>query len=270
MDHATQQAAHQAAQQMSAQNLKFSVEEAVERALRERAASTPSLEILSSPEAAQNHLNQWQKSLEETAQTVRGRTIEQANADATAVTERFSSEFDAALTGAAQKLGAQLHDVTQESVTRAEQDARNRAQALRDSLEETSRSVLSRAEQDAASKAQILRSSLDEVIAGAAATIESLGSGLQQERIRAEDSKAQLREASQSLLAQTRSETGPAGREPERSAGTRGGSGYRRARATDRAGAGAIDAEGSAAGFDRAGRETDARSWTTCSARSPI
>ena len=206
VDHATQQAAHQAAQQMAAQNLKVSVEEAVERALRERAASTPSLEILSSPEAAQNHLDQWQKSLEEAAQTVRGRTIEQANADATAVIERFSSEFDAALTGASQRLGAQLRDVTQESVTRAEQDARNRVQALRDSLEETSRSVLSRAEQDAASKAQMLRSSLDEVINGAAATIESLGSGLQQERIRAEDSKAQLREASQSLLAQTRNE----------------------------------------------------------------
>jgi hypothetical protein len=206
VDHATQQAAHQAAQQMTVQNLKVSVEEAVERALRDRAASTPSLEILSSPEAAQNHLNQWQKSLEETAQTVRGRTMEQANADASAVTERFSSEFDAALTGAAQKLGAQLHDITQESVTRAEQEARNRAQALRDSLEETSRSVLARAEQDAASKAQILRSSFDEVISGAAATIESLGSGLQQERVRAEDSKAQLREASQSLLAQTRSE----------------------------------------------------------------
>jgi hypothetical protein len=206
VDHASQQAAQQAAQQASTQNLKASVEEAVERALRDRAASTPSLEILSSPEAAQNHLDQWQKSLEEAAQTVRGRTIEQANADAAAVTERFSSEFDAALTGASQKLGTQLHDITQEAVTRAEQDARNRAQALRDSLEETSRSVLSRAEHDAASKAQILRSSLDEVIAGAAATIESLGSNLQQERNRAEVSKMELREASQSLLAQTRTD----------------------------------------------------------------
>jgi len=206
VDHAAQLAAQQAAQQTATQNLKLSVEEAVERALRDRAASTPSLEILSSPEAAQNHLNQWQKSLEETAQTVRGRAIEQANADATAVTERFSSEFDAALTGAAQKLGTQLRDVTQESVTRAEQEARNRAQALRDALEETSRSLLHRAEQDAASKAQSLRSSVDDVIAGAAATIESLGSSLQQERHRAEESKAQLNEASQTLLSQTRSD----------------------------------------------------------------
>lgn len=206
VDHAAQQAAHQAAQQVTTQNLKISVEEAVERALRDRAASTPSLEILSSPEAARNHLDQWQKSMEETAQTVRDRAIEQANADAAAVTERFSSEFDAALTGASQKLGTQLHDVTQEAVTRAEQDARNRAQALRDSLEETSRSVLSRAEQDAGSKAQILRSSLDDVIAGAAATIEALGSSLQQERHRAEESKAQLHEASQALLSQTRND----------------------------------------------------------------
>jgi hypothetical protein len=203
VDHAAQLAAELAAQQTATQNLKLSVEEAVERALRDRAASTPSLEILSSPEAAQNHLNQWQKSLEETAQTVRNRSMEQANADATAVTERFSSEFDAALAGASQKLGTQLHDVTQEAVTRAEQETRNRAQALRDSLEETSRSVLNRAEHDAASKAQILRSSLDDVIAGAAATIESLGSSLQQERHRAEESKAQLQEASQALLSQT-------------------------------------------------------------------
>jgi hypothetical protein len=208
VDQAAQQAAisaaQQAAQQTATQNLKLSVEEAVERALRERAASTPSLEILSSPEAAQNHLDQWQQSLEEKSQSIRGRAIEQANADAAAVSERFSAEFDTALNSAAQKLGSQLHDVTQESVTRAELEARNRAQALRDTLEETSKSVLSRAEQDATSKAEFLRSSLGEVIAGAAATIESLGSSLQVERNRAEEAKNQLHEASQSLLTQTR------------------------------------------------------------------
>ncbi len=208
VDQAAQQAAisaaQQAAQQTAAQNLKLSVEEAVERALRERSASTPSLEILSSPEAAQSHLDQWQQSLEEKSQSIRGRAIEQANADAAAVSERFSAEFDTALNSAAQKLGSQLNDVTQESVTRAEQEARNRAQALRDSLEETSKSVLSRAEQEANSKAEFLRSSLSEVIAGAAATIESLGASLQVERNRAEESKTQLHDASQSLLTQTK------------------------------------------------------------------
>ncbi len=65
VSHAAEQAAQQAAQQATALNLKQSVEEVVERALREREASTPSLEILSSPEAAQNHLEQWRKNLEE-------------------------------------------------------------------------------------------------------------------------------------------------------------------------------------------------------------
>ena len=68
VSHAAEQAAQQAAQQTAALNLKQSVEEVVERALRDREASTPSLEILSSPEAAQNHLDQWRKNLEETAQ----------------------------------------------------------------------------------------------------------------------------------------------------------------------------------------------------------
>ena len=66
--HAAEQAAQQAAQQTAAQNLSHAVEEAVERAISGREASTPSLEILSSPEAAQNHLNAWRKNLEESAQ----------------------------------------------------------------------------------------------------------------------------------------------------------------------------------------------------------
>ncbi|MGH9700672.1 MAG: hypothetical protein ACRD52_14605, partial [Candidatus Acidiferrales bacterium] len=69
--HAAEQAAQQAAQQTAAQNLSQAVEAAVERAISGREASTPSLEILSSPEAAQNHLNAWRKNLEESAQEVR-------------------------------------------------------------------------------------------------------------------------------------------------------------------------------------------------------
>src|SRR4029077_3069806 len=49
---AAEQAAQQAAQQTAAHNLKQDVEEAVEGAISGREASTPSLEILSSPEAA--------------------------------------------------------------------------------------------------------------------------------------------------------------------------------------------------------------------------
>jgi hypothetical protein len=233
VSHAAEQAAQQAAQQAAALTLKQSVEEVVERALRDREASTPSLEILSSPEAAQSHLEQWRKNLEETAQTVRGKTIEQTQADALIASQQWNAEFEAALTGASQKLGEKLTEVSRTALTQAEQDAATRAEALRASLDETARGVLARTEQaerDAAARAealrasldeaargvlaqtereanaqaQTLRSSLDEAINTAASTIESLGAGLQTERHRAEETRAQLQEAAQNALRQTR------------------------------------------------------------------
>jgi PilZ domain len=233
VSHAAEQAAQQAAQQAAALTLKQSVEEVVERALREREASTPSLEILSSPEAAQNHLEQWRKNLEETAHSVRSKTIEQTQAEASLASQQWNAEFEAALTGASQKLGDKLTEVSREALSQAEQeavaraaglraslnetargvlartqqaeqDAAVRAEALRASLDEAARGVLAQTEREAAAQAQTLRSSLDEAINTAATTIESLGSGLTQERHRAEETRAQLQEAAQNALRQTR------------------------------------------------------------------
>ncbi|MGA7963796.1 MAG: hypothetical protein WCA33_19055, partial [Candidatus Acidiferrales bacterium] len=201
---AAEQAASQAAQQTATLNLKQSVEEAVERALRDREASTPSLEILSSPEAAQNHLDKWRQNLEETAHSVRSKTIEQAQADATTAAQQWNAEFETALASASQKLGDKLNEVSNVALTQAERDAAARAQTLHASLNEASRAAISQAEQDAASRAQVLRSSLDEAIAGAASTIETLGAGLQQERHRAEETKIQLQEAVQNSLRHSR------------------------------------------------------------------
>ncbi len=204
VSHAAEQAAQQAAQQATALNLKQSVEEVVERALREREASTPSLEILSSPEAAQSHLEQWRKNLEDTAQSVRSKTIEQTQAEALIASQQWNAEFEAALTGASQKLGDKLTEVSREALTQAEQEAVARSVALRASLDETARGVLAQTEREASAQAQTLRSSLDEAINTAASTIESLGAGLQQERHRAEETRAQLQEAAQNALRQTR------------------------------------------------------------------
>ena len=204
VSHAAEQAAQQAAQQTAALNLKQSVEEVVERALRDREASTPSLEILSSPEAAQNHLDQWRKNLEETAQSIRTNTVEQAQAEATVASQQWHAEFEAALTGASHRLGDKLTEVSRQALTQAEQQAAERAAALRASLDEAARSVLTQTEQQASAQAQTLRSSLDEAINSAASTIESLGAGLQQERHRAEETRAQLQEAAQNALRHTR------------------------------------------------------------------
>jgi hypothetical protein len=204
VSHAAEQAAQQAAQQAAALTLKQSVEEVVERALREREASTPSLEILSSPEAAQNHLEQWRKNLEETAQSVRSKTIEQTQAEASLASQQWNAEFEAALTGASQKLGDKLTEVSREAMSQAEQEAVARAAGLRASLHEAARGVLAQTEREASAQAQTLRSSLDEAINTAATTIESLGAGLTQERHRAEETRAQLQEAAQNALRQTR------------------------------------------------------------------
>jgi hypothetical protein len=191
-----EQAAQQAATQATALTLKQSVEEVVERALREREASTPSLEILSSPEAAQNHLEQWRKNLEETAQSVRSKSIEQTQADALIASQQWNAEFEAALTGASQKLGDKLTEVSREALTQAEQEAVARAAGLRASLDEAARGVLARSEQaqqEAAARAEALRASLDETARAVLTQAEQQAAGV----------RASLDEAARGVLAQT-------------------------------------------------------------------
>lgn len=175
---AAEQAAQQAAEQTATQNLKQAVQEAVERAIAEREGATPSLDILSSPEAAQKHLDQWKKDLEIAAQGVRGQVMEQSQADVASAAWHWEKEFEATLTGASQKLGEELAEVSQAALAQAEQDISMRGASL--------------------------RASLDEVVAGAQSTIASLGANLGQERARAEETKAQLEEAAKAALEQTR------------------------------------------------------------------
>jgi hypothetical protein len=175
---AAEQAAQQAAQQTTTQNLKQAVEEAVERAISGREASMPSLEILSSPEAAQRHLDEWKKTLEETAQTVRNQTVAQTSVEAAAASQRWREEFDTALSGATDQVGQKLNEASQRAVLQAEQEI--------------------------AARSSNLRSSVGEVVTEAEASIRSLGAGLQQERARAEQTKARLEDAASLALAETR------------------------------------------------------------------
>jgi hypothetical protein len=175
---AADQAAKQAAQQAAAQNLKQAVEQAVEQAISNRAATTPSLDILSSPEAAQRHLDDWKKSLEETATTVRTQTVAQTTAEATEASRRWQQEFDAALSGATQQVSDKLSQASQSAVTQAEQDI--------------------------AARNNQLRSSASEVVNEAEASLRSLGAGLEQDRARVSEMRTQLQESAKSALEQTR------------------------------------------------------------------
>lgn len=171
---AVETAAREAAQRTSAQNVKESVEEVVERALREREASTPSLEILSSPDAAQAHLDQWRKNLEDAAQGVRTQALDQTSADAEAAQKRWQEQFESTLNGASQ----QLHEKMQESTA----------------------SALADAQQEIIGRSTEIRSSIDEAIAEAKAMIQLLGSGVQEQKARLDQSKALLDDAANAAL----------------------------------------------------------------------
>ena len=175
---AANQAAQQAAEQAAAHNLKNAVEEAVERVISQREASTPSLGILSSPEAAQQHLDQWKKDLEDTAQSVRARTIDETQSDAASAKQRWNDEFEAAVNGASQNLGQKIGEASQAALAQAEREIAERQSGV--------------------------RASFDEAVSSAQATIQSLGSGLEQERARAEIAKTRLEEAARSTIDETR------------------------------------------------------------------
>jgi hypothetical protein len=178
VSHAAEQASQQAAQQAAALNMKQTVEAAVERIISEREANSPSLQILSSPEAAQQHLDQWKKNLEDTAHAVRSGAAEQLHADSEAASRRWTETFEAAVSGASEKLGQKLDETVQSAAARAQQTISERTSGLHQSI--------------------------DEAIAGAREKIQSLGSGLDQERARAEAAKSQLQQAADSTVAQTR------------------------------------------------------------------
>ena len=178
VSHAAQEAAREAAQQASAQNLKQSVEEVVGRVIAEREASMPSLQVLTPPEAAQRHLEDWKKNLEQSAQDVRNQALAQSQSDAEAASRRWHEELEAQLAGSSTKLGEKLSEVSQ--------------------------TALANTENEIAGRTNDLRSLLGDVIAGAEASIQSLGAGLENERLKAEHARLQLEETAKSAVDQTR------------------------------------------------------------------
>ena len=146
VSHAAADAARQAAAQAATQNLKQTVEDAVARIVAEREAASPSLQILANPEAAQQQLDQWKRSLEEAAQNIHSRTLEQSQTDAAAAKQTLNEAFESVVTSASETLDAKLS--------------------------EASAAALARATDEANSQASNLRASLDQIVSGAQSTVE--------------------------------------------------------------------------------------------------
>jgi hypothetical protein len=207
VNQAANQAAQYAAEQAAAHNLKNAVEEAVERVISQREASNPSLSILSSPEAAQQQLDQWKRNLEETAQGVRAQSIEAAQTDVAAAKQRWNEDFEAALSGALQHLRQKIQEASQASLTQADRDLAERQAQARASLDEgvaSAQAQIAQAGQELAERQSSVKASLDEAITSARAAIESLGAGLEQERAKTQETKAQLDEAGRATIEKTR------------------------------------------------------------------
>ena len=175
---ATEKAAKDAAHQAAGQNLQQMVEQAVQRALAEQATASPSLQILSSPEAARKHLDEWKKNLEETAQGIRSQEIEQSRSAADSASRRWREEFEAAVAASSKDLHETLTRVSQEAATRAEREIAERSASF--------------------------RAMLHEAVSGTQTSVQSLGAELARERARAEETKEHLAETARSALEQTR------------------------------------------------------------------
>ena len=136
VSHAAADAAEQAAAQAATQNLKQTVEDAVARIVAEREATSPSLQILANPEAAQQQLDQWKHNLEEAASSIHTRTLEQTQADVNAAKQTLSEAFESVVTDASLTLDAKLSAASKAALDRATEEANARASNLRASLDE--------------------------------------------------------------------------------------------------------------------------------------
>jgi hypothetical protein len=199
---AAQMAAQRAAEQATAANLKQTVEQAVERVIAEREANSPSLQILSSPDAAQAQLDQWKKKLEDTAQATRTEALEQAQADLGAATQRMQREFEATFAGATANIDQKLSQAAQSALSKAEEDFAAKSNNLRATLDQT----LSSAQDSIQSAATDAQNMVRAVTEDAQKAAQSLAATLEQERLNAEATKSDLRQAAQTALAQAEQE----------------------------------------------------------------
>lgn len=193
-----QQAAQQAAEQAAAANLKQTVEQAVERVIAEREASSPSLQILSSPEAAQAQLDEWKRKLEDTARTTRDLALEQTQADVASATQRMQQDMEAALAGASSSVSQKLSEAAQAAFAKAEEEFNAKSAGLRGTFDQT----LAQAQDSIQAAAIDAQNVVKAVAEDAQKAARSLASELEQERVRAESAKAELRQAATNTLAE--------------------------------------------------------------------
>ncbi|HXA56712.1 MAG TPA: hypothetical protein VNU84_04710 [Candidatus Acidoferrum sp.] len=197
-----QQAAQQAAERAAAANVKQTVEQTVERVMTEREAASPSLQILSSPDAAQAQLDQWKKNLEDAAQSTHHQALEKAQADVAAATERLREEFEASVSGASLNMDQKLSEAAQAAFAKAEEEFNTKSAGLRATLDQSAANAQDSIQAATADVHNVVRAAAED----AQKTIQRIAADLEEERLRAEGAKTDLRQAAQNAIAQAEEE----------------------------------------------------------------
>lgn len=164
-----EQTIQQSVQQTVEHAVKQSVQHAVEKATANLPIAGPSATVIAPTEdvlrqldeAGQVRLAAWRKEIEDAASSLQTQARENLSAESQAATRKWREQFDQALTGASAQMSEQLNQISQAATARAEQEISARSASLRGLLDE------------AASEAQ--------------KNLETLCSGLEQERTRAEN-----------------------------------------------------------------------------------
>lgn len=197
---AAQQAARQAAEQAATANLKHTVEQAVERVIAEREANSPSLQILSSPDAAQAQLDSWKRKLEDAAQSTRDQALDQTKADVASATQKMQEEFQTALTGASSSISQKLNEAALAAFAKAEEEFAAKSTSLRATLDQTLANAHDSIQSAATDVQNVVKAATDDAMKAA----QSIASEMEQERLRAEAAQAELRKSAQLAIDETR------------------------------------------------------------------
>ncbi|HKV27203.1 MAG TPA: hypothetical protein VJN90_02870 [Candidatus Acidoferrales bacterium] len=173
--------AEQTIQQSVQQTVEHAVKQSVQHAVEQATANlpmtgaaapvvAPTEEALRQlDEAGQKRLAAWRKEIEDAAGKFQTQSRENLSAESEAATRKWREQFDQALAGASTQMSEQLNHISQAATARAEQEISARSATLQGLLDE------------AASEAQ--------------KNLETLCSGLEQERTRAEAALGKADEA---------------------------------------------------------------------------
>ncbi len=140
-------------------------------------------------------MNNASQKLEEKIGQASESAVTRAEQEIAARQANIRSGLDEAVAGAQsvfQSLGATL------------EQERARTEEARARLEESAKTVVAQAEQEIAARQANVRTGLDEAVAGAQSVFHSLGSALEQERARTEETRARLEESAKAALDESR------------------------------------------------------------------